>query len=117
MNVKNEGKYISFYSILSGSSTRGELISAFEKADTSAAYPYAQRISLPCWKFVSKLPTAAQDGAITLKGSHRMRTGGFFYKNSAPLSLAKAFRMNLILAGSISLDITFICKKKIQSHC
>jgi hypothetical protein len=33
--------------------------------------------------------------------------GAFFLKTSAPLSLIKTFRMNLISAGSISLDSIF----------
>jgi hypothetical protein len=36
-----------------------------------------------------------------LKSSHRMGDGQIFLKISAPLSLIKAFRMNLISAGSI----------------
>jgi hypothetical protein len=48
-----------------------------------------------------------QDGAVTLEGSHRMGGRQIFIKNYATLSLIMAFRMNLILAGSIPLDSTF----------
>ncbi len=42
------------------------------------------------------------------KGSHRIGNGRIFLKKtSAPLSSIKAFQMNLISAGSISLDSTF----------
>jgi len=54
---------------------------------------------------VSELPTAFRD--VTLKRSHRMGEGRICLKISAPLSLSEAFQMNLISAGSISLDSTF----------
>jgi hypothetical protein len=34
-----------------------------------------------------------------------MGTGGFFQKTSAPVSLMTTYRMSLISAGSISLDV------------
>ncbi len=44
--------------------------------------PNAWWISLPRWEFFTKLPTAVRDGAVTLKGSHKMgEMVGFFYKN------------------------------------
>jgi hypothetical protein len=56
---------------------------------------------------VSESPTGVRDGDVTLKGSHRIGDGPIFLKISAPLSLSKALRMNLISAGSISMDRTF----------
>jgi len=40
----------------------GELSSAFEKADTNAAFPYSKRISFARWEFVSQLPTGIDGG-------------------------------------------------------
>jgi hypothetical protein len=40
----------------------GELSSAFEKADTNAAFPYSKRILFPRWEFVSQWPTAIDGG-------------------------------------------------------
>jgi hypothetical protein len=59
-------------------------------------------------EFVCELPTAAQDGAVTLNGSHGMGDRGiFFLKISEPHSFMTTYRMNLISAGSLSLDSTF----------
>jgi hypothetical protein len=69
--------------------------------------PTARRISFPTWQFISELPTAVRRGAKSLKGFHRMGNGHIFLKDSAPLSLTKAFRMSLISAGSTSLDSIF----------
>jgi hypothetical protein len=49
----------------------GKLSSAFEKANTSAAYPYGAMNSFPRWQFVSELPTAVQGG----EESERALTG------------------------------------------
>ncbi len=59
------------------------------------------------WESVSDLPTAAQDGAVTLNGSHSMGDGRIFLQISVPYSLMTTYRMNLISAGSVSLDSTF----------
>jgi hypothetical protein len=48
-----------------------------------------------------------RDGAVTLKGSHRMGDGPIFLKTSASHSLMKSFQMNLLSARSIALDSTF----------
>jgi hypothetical protein len=64
--------------------------------------PKAQsELSAPCSPLAIKrliancqLPTG-RDGAVTLKSSHRMGDGQIFLKIYAPLSLMKAFRMNL----------------------
>jgi hypothetical protein len=53
------------------------------------------------------VPITVRDGAVTLKGSHKMGDGRIFLKTSAPLSLMTTYRMCLILARSISLDSTF----------
>jgi len=53
----------------------GKLSSAFEKANTSAAYPYGAMNSFPRWQFVSELPTAVRGGAESLKGSYRRGDG------------------------------------------
>jgi hypothetical protein len=55
------------------------------------------------WVPMPSYAITVRDGALTLKGSHRMGDGRIFQKIYAPLSLMKAFRMNLISAGSISL--------------
>jgi hypothetical protein len=47
------------------------------------------------------------NGAVTLKGSHRMGGGRIILITSAPLSLINTYRISLISAGSISLDSTF----------
>jgi hypothetical protein len=86
----------------------GKLSSAFKKPTLVPLIPTARRISFPHWHFVSELPTAVRRGAKSLKGSHRMGNGQIFLKTSAPLSLTKAFRMNLISAGYILLDSTFV---------
>jgi hypothetical protein len=49
----------------------GSSVSAFEKADTSTAYPYGAMNSFPGWQFVSELPTAVQGG----EESERALTG------------------------------------------
>jgi hypothetical protein len=49
------------------------------------------------WQFVSELPTAVRDGAGM----------GVFLQISAPQSLMKTYRVNLISAESLSLDSTF----------
>ncbi len=71
----------------------GKLSSAFNKADTYAAYTYGWWISIPGWKFISELLTAVQDGDVTLKGSHRMGTRGrkIFLKTSEPHSLMTTY--------------------------
>jgi hypothetical protein len=43
----------------------------------------------------------------SVKSSHKMGDGRIFLKISAPLSLINTNQMNLISAGSISLDSTF----------
>jgi hypothetical protein len=64
----------------------GNLSSAFEKADTSAAYLNgAMNFSLSYWEFVSKLPTAVRGGAKSSKGSYRMGDGQIFLNLRAPL--------------------------------
>ncbi len=42
-----------------------------------------------------------RDGAVNLKGSHKMGDGWIFLKTSAPLSLVNTDRMSMISAGSI----------------
>ncbi len=69
--------------------------------------PTVWLFSLPHWQFVSELPTAVRRGAVSLKGLSQDGGQVDFSKTSAPLSLIKAFQMNLILARSISLDSTF----------
>ncbi len=56
------------------------------------------------WQFVSEFSTAVRGGAESWKGSHKKGDGWIFLKTSSPLSLIKAFRMNLISAGFMSLD-------------
>ena len=53
--------------------------------------------------------TAVRGGAESFKGSQRMGDGLIFVETSAPHSLLfnKDYRMNLLLAKSISLDRTF----------
>ncbi len=55
------------------------------------------------------MPTAVPGGAESLKGCHRMGGGGgdgrIFPKPFVPFCFIKTFRMNLIQAGSFSLDI------------
>jgi hypothetical protein len=88
-----------------GGSTKkiGKFSSAFEKADTQKCRLSLRRdeFSFPPWQLV---PTAVLDGAVTLKGS---LNGRFFLKICMPHSLMTTYRMNLISAGSISLDSTF----------
>jgi hypothetical protein len=57
------------------------------------------------WQFVFKKPTAVGDGAVTLKGSD-MGAERIFLKISTPHSLTMTYPINLILAGSISLENT-----------
>jgi hypothetical protein len=47
------------------------------------------------------------DGAVILKGSHRMGVEHIFLNTSAPLSLMTTYRMSLISAGFFLLDSTF----------
>ncbi len=71
--------------------------------------------------FIAPLPTAVCSNERPRKElcaplairSHRMGDRRIFLKTSAPLSFIKAFRMNIISAGSISLDSTF---KKIEDQ-
>jgi hypothetical protein len=66
-------------------------------ANSSATYPYgAMNISFQAWKFISELPTAVRDGALTLKGFHRMRDGPICLKTSVSHSLMTTYRMNLL---------------------
>jgi hypothetical protein len=69
----------------------GEVSPAFEKADTSAAYPYGAMNCIPALAIYSELPRAIRGGVESLKGAHRMGDGQIFLKTSAPLSLIKAF--------------------------
>jgi hypothetical protein len=65
------------------------------------------------WTFISVIQVGFQMAnqtmwhTKTLKGSHRRWDGLIFLKTSAPHSLMTTYRMNLISAGSISLDSTF----------
>ncbi len=70
-------------------------------------YPKEQWISFPRWQFISELPATVRGGFESLMGSCRVGDIRIFLKTSAPLSLIKVFRMNLILAWSISLDNIF----------
>jgi hypothetical protein len=80
MNVKNEGNYI-FYSILTGSHTK-----IMGKKQTQVPIPLARGNSFPHWEFISEFQTAVRDGAVILKSSHRMGTGGL-KKKSPRISL------------------------------
>ncbi len=64
------------------------------------------------WTFISAVPfgflaNQTRWHTKTLKGSHRRGGGLIFLKTSAPHSLMMTYRMNIISAGSISLDSTF----------
>jgi len=59
------------------------------------------------WQERSQLSTAVQDDTESLKGSHKMGDGQISTKFSAPLSLINTYQMNVISAGSFSLDSTF----------
>jgi hypothetical protein len=52
-------------------------------------------------------PTAVPDGVESFKGSHGMGDFRIFLKISVPLALINTYQMNIISAGSISLESTF----------
>jgi hypothetical protein len=91
----------------SSSKRMGKLSWAFEKANTSVTVWW---ISFPLREFISELPTAIRDGAVTLKGSHRMGDGPIFLKTSASHSLMKSYRMDLLSARSIGLTVSLNIK-------
>ncbi len=92
-----------------GSSTK-KIQFVTKKADRQKCRQSLRRdeFSFPRYQFVSKLPTGVRDVAVTLKGSHSEGDGQIFLKISAPHSSMTTYRMNLISAGSISLDSTFM---------
>jgi hypothetical protein len=92
---------------IGGSTKRmGKLSCAFEKADENVAYSYGA-MSFHSRAGSSFLNSHQLDGAVTLKGSHSIGDRRIFLKISAPNSLMTTNRMNLIWAGSISLNSTF----------
>jgi hypothetical protein len=93
--------------VCSNVGTNAKLSSVFEKANTNAAYPYNAMNFIPALGMHSELPIAVRSGAESLKGSLRLLDRRIFLKSLAPLSLIKAFRINLISAESISQDNTF----------
>jgi hypothetical protein len=60
------------------------------------------------------MPTDVQDGAESLKVSHRMGDGPILLKTSALTSLMTTYRMNLFSVRSFSLDSTFNVVKCIE---
>jgi hypothetical protein len=54
------------------------------------------------WEFVSELPTAAQDGTVTLNGSHSIEDRRISFSKNLSVSL-----FNLPNFSRISLDSTF----------
>ncbi len=85
-----------------GSSKRmGTLSSAFAKAGVMNFIPSLEirfRLANSCTRRRGSFKGLSQDGGWRI-----------FLKTSAPLSLIKAFRVNLISAGSMSLDSTQNC--------
>ncbi len=76
--------------------------------NSSAILATAERT--PTSRFFGNLfPNSQQlyEVALQLKRALTRWRTGIFLKTSAPLSLIKTFRLNLILAGSILLDSTF----------
>jgi len=67
-----------------------------------------------CRIAVSELPTAVQGGVKSLKGSLRMWERRIFLKTSPPLSLIKAFRMNLISADPSRWTVPLIYLLKLS---
>jgi hypothetical protein len=53
----------------------GKLSSAFEKADTCAAYPYGTMNFIPALGIRSELPTAVREGAELLRALTGWGTG------------------------------------------
>ncbi len=70
---------------------------AFVKSDTSAVYPgeFVPTSQQPYTRWRCNFKGLSKDGDVRI-----------FLKISTPLSLIKAFRMNLISVGSILLDST-----------
>ncbi len=73
----------------------GNSVQPLKKPTQLPPIPTARWISFPYRKFISELPTAVQDGAVTSKGSHRMEDGPIFQKTSVPHSLMTTYRRNL----------------------
>jgi hypothetical protein len=90
----------------------GKLSSAFEKADTSAAYSYSMMNFVPLLGIQIKIANSCTrwycEALWYFKGLSQDGNGRIFLKTSTPLSWIKIFRMNLISAGSILLDSTRI---------
>jgi hypothetical protein len=83
----------------------GKLISAFKKANTSAAYSYGAMNFIPALAF--RIANSCTRRRGIFKGLPQDEGRPDFSKSFVPLSSIKAFRMNLISARSISLDSTF----------
>jgi hypothetical protein len=81
----------------------GNLSSAFERADTCAAYPYGAMNFIPELGIRgSKLPIAVRGGAESLKGPHRIGDGRNFSKDlhalfNKYLSNESNFRVSILL--------------------
>jgi hypothetical protein len=94
---------------IGGSTKRmGKLSSAFEKADSSAAYPFCGMNFIPKLGIRFRIAKVHTRWVCNFKGLSQDGDGWIFQKISAPLSLIKAFRINLITAGSILVNSTFI---------
>jgi hypothetical protein len=85
----------------------GKLSSAFEKADTSAAYSYGAMNFIPALAVRFQISNSGTRWRGIFKGLPQDGGRPDFSKSFVPLSSIKACRMNLISAGSISLDSTF----------
>jgi hypothetical protein len=78
--------------------------------------PTAHEFSCLCWELQSNSQQLyVSGGGESFHGSHRMGEGRIFRKISAPLSLINIYRMNLISAGSISLDSTFKLRNELSA--
>jgi hypothetical protein len=70
----------------------GKVSSVFQKADTSAAYPYGAMNCIPALATNFRI-AKSYGGVESLKDSLRMGDGRIFLKTSALLSLTKAFQV------------------------